>query len=192
MDDLLRLGEPLSYTELMELTFDGLAFRLSATCWAPVGMPVDARLRASSVEAAPLPGLVLSHRSAHWVWWGSGLAPVVAEYTTRVRRRIRAARLPVVVHERDVCPAEEAELAGLALTTPERTLYDLLYELLDADTDEETVRAGAQAVLELVGFDEQIALTRFVAEQYRRPHLVRMRGLLGDIVPHARTLLPIR
>ena len=28
MDDLLRLGEPLSYTELMELTFDGLAFRL--------------------------------------------------------------------------------------------------------------------------------------------------------------------
>lgn len=96
MDDLLRLGEPLSYAELMGLTFDGLAFRLSATCWAPVGMPVDAQLRASSIGPAPLSNLVLSHHSAHWVWWGSGLAPVVAEYTTRTRRRIRSTRLPAI------------------------------------------------------------------------------------------------
>jgi hypothetical protein len=183
MDDLLRVGEPLSYPELMDLTLDGLVFRLSDSCWVPVGTRVDAELRARALGAPRQAGLVASHHSAHWIWWGVGTGPTTPEYTTRRRRRLRSAAQPWITYERWVEGPDLAYVAGLAITAPNRTLYDLSLLIHETFADHAVAVKQLHRILAQVSDREKANFRSYLEAQYRRPHLRCLRSLAEAAMP---------
>lgn len=141
MTDIFRPGAPLPYSELMELTRDGLLLRLTNRCWIRPGTVLDPVVRAQALGEPRLTGLVYSHRSAHWVWWGASSAPHTDELTTRVRRRLRSSHPGFTVWERHVPPQDEAALGGICLTTPERTLFDCVRDIALTNTGSQRTAA---------------------------------------------------
>ncbi|WP_236863231.1 hypothetical protein [Brevibacterium daeguense] len=182
MDDLLRVGEPLSYAELMDLTLDGLVFRLSHSCWVPVGTRVDAELRARALGAPRQTGLVASHHSAHWIWWGVGTGPTTPEYTTRRRRRLRSAAQPWITYERWVEGPDLACVAGLAVTAPNRTLYDLTLLIHETFGDQSVAVKQLHRILAQVSDREKENFCSYLEAQYRRPHLRCLRSLAAAAI----------
>ena len=209
MTQLLRPGEPLPYSELMGLTLDGVLVRLTPRCWVPAGAVVDPELRIRALGPPPRRGLVYSHASAHWVWWGAGTGPAVDELTTRTRRRLRTQPPGCSVFERTVGPEDTAELAGLPLTAGLRTLYDEAVRIVaeppappagggagggvrDADSGTGSAGGGAggaparaawaHALRELlrdVPAGQVEAFAALVGTQRGRPHLGRVRAALS-------------
>ncbi|WP_101649928.1 hypothetical protein [Brevibacterium ihuae] len=177
MDDLLRVGEPLDYAELMDLTLDGLVFRLTDACWVPVGTRVDAELRARALDRPGPRGLVLSHHSAHWVWWGVGTGPTTLEYTTRSRRRVRRADDPWITYERWVTGDDLARVAGIPVTAPNRTLYDLVLLAREDAQDEDAAVARLRRTAAQVSAAERRDFLAYLGLQYRRPHLRAVRRI---------------
>ncbi|GAA2008641.1 hypothetical protein [Brevibacterium samyangense] len=196
MADLLRTGAPLDYHELVDLALDGLLHRIAPDCWVAVGTRVDAHVRAQALGPAPVNRLVLSHRSAYWVWWGQGLGPVTPEYTTARRRRLRGAQLACTVHEKNLDPSEIALLSGIAVTTRERTLRDVLMTTVDrvladlrAETGAPVARVApedlpeaalteARAVLLTLPEEHRQDFGEYIAGAYRLPGLMTLRALV--------------
>lgn len=170
-----RLDAPLPLTALLALEFDGLLQRLTQEVWVAGGTVADPRLRASALGGPPRPRLAVSHRTAHWVWWGSttGRAPSHDEYTTLVRRRMRASRGDWTVYERSVEPAERVDVAGMWVTTPERTLFDLLRA---AATTADPLRAARDAFARVPDAD-RLAFLAWLDRVERRPFIARTRAL---------------
>ncbi|WP_029089080.1 hypothetical protein [Brevibacterium album] len=175
MDLLHRAGEPLPRTGLLALERDGLLDRLTETVWVPAGTVPDPVLRASALDPPPRPVFAHSHRSAAWIWWGSrtGRAPEPGEYTTTVRRRVRGGRSAHIVYERDVPPSERMRLAGRWVTSPERTLFDLLRLCHDADAP---LRTAAER-LERVPAGDRHTFVRWLDGARRRPYAALVREL---------------
>jgi hypothetical protein len=129
---------------------------------------------------------VLSHRSAGEVW---GFDSVVSE---RPELTVIAARHPrssdVIVHRSDVLDrADRARLAGVALTSPTRTIIDLASVLssLDLRVAFESARRERQTTarkvrnrLELIGGSG-------------RPGTARLRALLDQLDGHAPSEYPL-
>lgn len=181
MDDVLRIGEPLTYTELMDLALDGLVFRLTDSCWVPVGTRVDAELRARALGRPAARGLVLSHHSAHWVWWGVGTGPTTREYTTRSRRRARRADDPWITYERWVQGGDLARVAGIEVTAPARTLYDLVLLAWEDSGDEEQAAARLRRPAAQVPAAERAEFLDYLDDQYRRPHVRALRRVAAQV-----------
>ncbi|MFT4136992.1 type IV toxin-antitoxin system AbiEi family antitoxin [Microbacterium sp.] len=119
-------GDRLSSPELMAACLDGHLVELGEGF-----MPADAvetrELRAASLRALMTTGLALTHASAAWVHGAAMSAPrrhCVQRTSERrglhvvdVRLRYRDGRLP---------PEDLVIVSGVAVTTPERTLADLV------------------------------------------------------------------
>ncbi|WP_349827999.1 hypothetical protein [Brevibacterium litoralis] len=212
MTDLLWRDSPLDETELTALTLDGLLHRLTADCWVAVGTRVDPLVRARALGAPPLTGLAASHATAHWVWWGRGLAPARAEYSTLRRRRIRTSPPGTVVHERNVAVEDVVDHGRLPVTTPARTVHDLLLEIVDthrgrgrvddrplqnrplqwrerADLPAEAVAAARRMIEPVPRADRRAAWARLAA-LYRKPDLVAVRTLLAAVLGPEDRILP--
>lgn len=160
-EELHRLDDPLGYSALRALEADGLLIRLTSRCWADAAAPLVPELRAAALAPLPREGLVVSHTTAAWVWWGSsdGSAPLPLRHTTAVRRRVRTESPEWTVWESDVAPGLRRTLAGVDVTAPGRTLRDCLRDC---------VRAGdpigeATAVLERTSAADVTALAEHLA-----------------------------
>lgn len=171
-----RLDAPLPLTGLLALEYDGLLQRLTQEVWIPRGTVADPLLRTTALGAPPRPRLALSHRTAHWIWWGSttGRAPALDEYTTLARRRMRAASGSWTVYERDVPPTERVDVAGTWVTSPERTLFDLLRDTTTTTAD--PLRA-ARAAFSRVPDPDRHAFLAWLERNERRPFIARTREL---------------
>ncbi|GAA2090802.1 MULTISPECIES: hypothetical protein [Brevibacterium] len=175
MDLLHRTGAPLARTGLLALERDGLLDRLAEDVWVPAGTVQDPRLRASALPEPPRPELAASHRTAAWIWWGSGSgrAPAVSEFTTLTRRRVRAARRSSTIYERDVPPPERLRIDGLWVTSPERTLFDLLR--LCRESAEPLSLARERCARVPAG--DRLRFVRWLDGMRRRPHVAHVRAL---------------
>lgn len=170
-----RLDAPLPLSGLLALEYDGLLQRLTQEVWIPRGTVADPLLRTTALGDPPRPRLALSHRTAHWVWWGSttGRAPALNEYTTLARRRMRAASGSWTVYERDVPPSERVDVSGTWVTSPERTLFDLLR---GTTTLADPLRAARSAFARVPDADRH-AFLAWLDRIERRPFIARTRAL---------------
>lgn len=172
---LYRAGADGSAGELTSMALDGLLIQLTETAWVPSGTVVDAGMRAEALGPPPIRATVYSHATAHWLWWGSGRAPITATVTTHVRRRLRSA-YPVEVYERDVDDAALAVIRDIPVTAPARTLFD---EALDSHhTDPVALARLIGGLLSDVGPVDAAEFRRLVATTKRRPGMVRLRAAL--------------
>ncbi|SMY10996.1 hypothetical protein [Brevibacterium jeotgali] len=170
-----RLDAPLPLSGLLALEYDGLLQRVTHDVWIPRGTVADPLLRTTALGEPPRPRLALSHRTAHWVWWGSvtGRAPALNEYTTLARRRMRAARSSWTVYERDVPPSERVDVSGTWVTSPERTLFDLLR---GTTTMADPLPAARSAFARVPDADRH-AFLAWLDRIERRPFIARTRAL---------------
>ncbi len=175
-----RLDAPLPLTGLLALEYDGLLQRLTHDVWVSRGTVTDPRLRTAALGEPPRPRLTLSHRSAHWIWWGSttGRAPALTEYTTLARRRMRASTATWTVYERDVPPSERVDVSGTWVTSPERTLFDLLR---DTTVGADPLRA-ARSAFARVPDQDRLAFLAWLDRNERRPFIARTRALAFSAV----------
>lgn len=180
MTEFHRLDAPLPLTGLLALEYDGLLQRLTQEVWVPSGTVADPLLRTSALGDPPRPRLAFSHRTAHWIWWGAttGRAPALDEYTTLARRRMRAANRGWTVYERDVPPTERVDVSGTWVTSPERTLFDLLR---DATTAADPLRA-ARTAFDRVPDADRLAFLAWLDRIERRPFIARTRALAFSAV----------
>lgn len=121
-------GERLSLTELSAARLDGDVVELGEA-YAPADLVETAVLRAASL--APLThgiqGAAFAGMSAAWIHGAGDAPPEVHELQSATGRRLRAsASRRLLVHDPVLEPADVHLLGGIAVTTPERTLIDLL------------------------------------------------------------------
>lgn len=121
-----RPGALLSQQELSAARLDGLLVEVGEG-YMPVDLPEDTGARAASLAPILSPGYAMSGPTAAWVH-GIGDAPPLRHHIQRaVDRRPRVQpRQNVIVHEGQV-PADDLMLvAVMPVTTPLRTLTDLV------------------------------------------------------------------
>lgn len=124
MEDIFRVSD-YGYEHLTELTLDGLLTPLTETTWVRSGAVLDAEDRIHALAAQIPARLVVSHATAWWVHLGLGRAPSPLTLTTHPRRRVLEQN-GLIVHELNLARSEWETIAGVPVTTPMRTLYDLL------------------------------------------------------------------
>lgn len=174
MEDIFRLSD-FGYEHLTELTLDGLLTRLSETTWVRTGAVLGPEERMSAL-AAQLPArLVVSHATAWWVHVGLGRAPSPLTLTTHPRRRVLETT-GLVVHELSLARGDWETIAGHPVTTPVRTLYDLLLPLVR----DPRRASGPQiaALIDDVPGDMVRRLRLYLAEVGRRPYAAQMRQVV--------------
>lgn len=114
-----------------------------------------------------VPGSVLSHRSAAWVWSMNGISPVRPELTLPPHRT--SAMGGAIIYRRALAPEDHIAKGPFRLTVPSRTAYDLasvvseealefaiddavarrLFALTDLQARLETARRGVPGVARL-------------------------------------------
>lgn len=121
-----RPGALLSQQELSAARLDGLLVEVGEG-YMPADLPEDAGARASALAPILSPGYAASGPTAAWVH-GIGDAPPQRHHLQRaVDRRPRVElRRNVVVHEGQVAPNDLLFVAAVPVTTPLRTLTDLV------------------------------------------------------------------
>ncbi|WP_236850412.1 hypothetical protein [Brevibacterium aurantiacum] len=163
-----------SYEHLTELTLDGLLTRLTESTWVRKGAVLNAEDRITALRAQIPPRLVLSHDIAWWVHSGLGRAPSPLTFITYPRRRY-VDGADVVVHELTIAAHEWELINDLPITTPDRTLYDLLLPHLRSP-DEWSAQTVRNLVDELPGQARQ-QFRLYMAEMSRRPYVAHMRSV---------------
>lgn len=173
MEDIFRLRD-YGDEQLTELTLDGLLTRLTETTWVRTGAVLGPEERVSALAAQIPARFALSHSAAWWVHVGLGRAPSPLTLITLPRRRVRD-HGGLIVHELSLGPDEYDTIAGYPVTTPMRTLYDLLLPHVRAPEAGSTRFVG-----ELVEEVPQALRTRFrlyLDGVARRPFVSQMRAV---------------
>ena len=121
-----RPGALLSQQELNAARLDGLLVEVGDG-YMPADLPEDAGARAAALEPVVSPGYAASGPTAAWVH-GIGDAPPLRHHIQRaVDRRPRVQpRHNVIVHEGRVPSDDLMLIARMPVTTPLRTLTDLV------------------------------------------------------------------
>lgn len=118
-------GRRLSHSELSAARLDGLVFEVGEG-YMPADIVEGADARATAVASLFRRGLAASGPSAAWIH-GAGDAPPARHHAHRSGpRRVRMpADSRLLLHDTPVPAAELTSIAGVAVTTPARTLADL-------------------------------------------------------------------
>lgn len=121
-----RPGALLSQQELSAARLDGLLVEVGEG-YMPSDLPEDAGARAAALAPILSPGYAASGPTAAWVH-GVGDAPPQRHHIQRaVDRRPRVElRRNVIMHEGKVPPGDLTFVAAVPVTTPLRTLSDLI------------------------------------------------------------------
>ncbi|OZB85135.1 MAG: hypothetical protein B7X41_08190 [Microbacterium sp. 14-71-5] len=146
-------GDRLSLAELTAARLDGDVVGLGET-FAPADLVETAVLRAASlIPLIPgMPGAAFAGMSAAWIHGAGDAAPEPHEIQSASGRRLRApATRRIIVHDPILGPADLQRLGGVAVTTPERTLIDLLRWPVTLPERHEWARLLVQADPALVG-----------------------------------------
>ncbi|MGN6034809.1 hypothetical protein ACP6NG_05435 [Brevibacterium casei] len=174
MEDIFRLRD-YGYEQLTELTLDGLLVPLTETTWVRSGAVLGPEDRISALAAQIPARLVVSHSTAWWVHVGLGRAPSPLTFTTHPRRRVLD-QDGAVVHELNLGRGDWETIAGLPVTTPMRTLYDLLLPHVRRPE-----AGSARAVAEIIDEVPPAMRTRFrlyLDGVSRRPYAAQMREVV--------------
>lgn len=147
-----------------------------------VGWPETSGVRALALPHPDAGGheLVAVAYTAAWVWgaeWNND-SPIVFSTLQRMRF-LRTAIAPLHVREYAIAPSDTVAICGVRVTTPERTVYDLLY--LDEDEYE---LYGVNALRSLVEHSPHLArsdITRAFHTR-NRPHRRRADLRFQEIV----------
>lgn len=94
--------------------------------FCPIDLPEDPALRALSLRGAVPERVIAEQHTAAWIWGALAAAP--ARHTLCVAAEARVSRAPIAwaqLREVSIEEHELAMLAGLRLTTPLRTAFDL-------------------------------------------------------------------
>ena len=121
-----RPGALLSPQELNAARLDGLLVEIGEG-YMPADLPEDAGARAAALSPILTPGYAASGPTAAWVH-GVGDAPPSRHHIQRAvdhRPRIEQRR-EVIAHEGRIPPADLIFVAAVPVTTPLRTLTDLV------------------------------------------------------------------
>ncbi|MCS3842556.1 type IV toxin-antitoxin system AbiEi family antitoxin [Microbacterium sp. AK031] len=121
-----RPGALLSQQELGAARLDGLLVEVGEG-YMPADLPEDAGARAAAVSPILSPGYAASGPTAAWVH-GVGDTPPARHHTQRAvdhRPRI-SQRSDVIAHEGRVPPSDLVVIGVIPVTTPLRTLTDLV------------------------------------------------------------------
>ena len=95
----------------------------------PVGWPDSARVRAHALSGQVAPGRIASHLTAAWVWGAARHPGTSLQATVTRRRRRHPARDSGITLVHRPCAEEElARFGPVAVTTPRRTLIDLIHD----------------------------------------------------------------
>lgn len=116
------------------------------SCWASVAEAQTPSLRAEAWAVdVPDRRLVACGCSAAWIWGGRSRAPVPAEAAAPLG--VRVADVPTVrVRQVRIAPEDTVVLDGVRVTTPVRTVVDLLRTTGDLDPDAVDAVRGLVAV----------------------------------------------
>jgi hypothetical protein len=132
----------LPAAELHAMRLDGEIFAL-ADAWCPIDVAETPEVRARAAMTGRSERLVAARRTAAWIWGVIPLLPRPLELCADVRARARLGPgTDAVVHEYVLGEHDVARLAGVAVTTPLRTLLDLARTGVD---DIELLRGLADA-----------------------------------------------
>lgn len=117
----------LPLAELGAARLDGEVFGL-AEGYLPVDLPVDASARAASVRAiVPHERLIAEQHSAAWIWGVLDAMPRPHRLAAAIGARVSRRSSPWLrVREVVIDEADQAEIGGLSVTTPLRTVLDLV------------------------------------------------------------------
>ena len=121
-------GERLSLSELSAARLDGDVVELGEA-YAPADLVETAVLRAGSLLPLirSIPGAAFAGMSAAWIHGAGDAPPDVHEVQSATGRRLRAApSRRLLVHDPVLGTEDVQHLGGVAVTTAERTLIDLL------------------------------------------------------------------
>ncbi len=160
------LQRHLSATELRCAMLDGELTALGDG-FVPVDVPISAAERAASLVETITDGrVILADRTAAWVW-GWCLEPGPLRTCVSIAARIPSTdRRRLGAREAVIDDDEERSLAGIRVTTPLRTLVDLVRHADGADTVE-LVATGMRV--------SSIPLGDALAALDRRPRLAHVR-----------------
>ncbi|HEU5223682.1 MAG TPA: hypothetical protein VFU07_08405 [Candidatus Lumbricidophila sp.] len=126
----------LSVAELSAVRIDG-DLRVCAGAFVPLDEPDLPGTRALSVRSiAPAGPLVVEHLSAAWVHGLVSRPPALARFAVSITERGRF-KPPLPFHLREVVidESEVCAIAGVPVTSPERTCIDLLRDDERADVE---------------------------------------------------------
>lgn len=148
-------GSRLSLSELSAARLDGDVVELGEA-YIPADLVEGPALRAGAVATLIPTDTAASGPTAAWIH-GAGSAPPVQHHVRRVsERRLRVAvDLRVVFHDGRVAASDICMLGDVAVTTPERTMCDLLLGAARAPELSAWVRMLADVQPSTIDFAEQ-------------------------------------
>lgn len=127
---LYRPGEPFSAEELQTLSGDGALRHLLGDVYSPRSLPLNPQIRAEAVAALLTPAdradVVVCGETAGWVLLGAPPPRRLTLICSGFRRRRRTEVLARQSHEVALAREDAAPLAGLRVTTPARTVADVV------------------------------------------------------------------
>lgn len=173
-----RPGERLSLTELGAARLDGHVVEVGEG-FIPADTVEEAEVRAIGVAALIPQGTAAAGPTAAWIH-GAGDQPPGIHHVRRTSATRRASHFDqrVVLHERRA-PADDVQMvAGIPVTTPLATAWDLLFEVALGTPQERwlTGLIAAQPTL-------WSALNRRVEQSGRRPGRRRAQEIVAAIMP---------
>lgn len=121
-------GDRLSRAELCAARLDGDVVELGEA-YAPTDLVETSVLRAASLAplVLGLPDAAFVGMSAAWIHGAGDAPPRLHELQSATLRRLRApSTRRIVVHDPPLDAVDVQRIAGLAVSTPERTLIDLV------------------------------------------------------------------
>lgn len=179
---LYLVGDRLSHTELSAARIDGDLVEVG-DAFIPADAVETPGLRAASLRTLVSPRLAVTRASAAWVH-GALAEPPVRHWVQRATaRRLRAVVDRRLRYSDTALPAAHlVSIAGLFVTTPERTLADAVRAHIAGDAE------AAALVDALVDWAPGLAsrtaewIAGVPALRHRRPALRRLRELAQDDV----------
>jgi hypothetical protein len=141
----------LSLSELSAARLDGHLVELGDV-YVPADLVEGRELRAASLATLVVPGIAASGPTAAWIHGARDAAPAPHHARRAVSRRIRPPQSPrLTYHDTAAPPSDLEEVGGILVTTPERTLFDLVLGLHRDPTLLPWARSLADMRTELVG-----------------------------------------
>lgn len=118
--------DDLPLSELHALRLDGELFAIDEA-FAPVDQPDSVSQRAKALEHLCSGRLIAEQRTAAWVWGACDTAPTQLDLCASIGARARVSDSGrIALREVVIDDSEVATIGGLRVTTPLRTVIDLL------------------------------------------------------------------
>lgn len=161
--------------ELRAAALDGQLYAVGDG-WRSIAEIDDEVGRATAVGHALGPGVVAAGRTAAWIWGARGAAPIPHEGVVVSPARVKFRGGGSVVRQVVMDDDEVVAVSGVAVTTPARTIVDLVRRQAWTSTDE-TIARDVAAQRGVTRAEATAVLDRRGRLPHRARSLDRLHGL---------------